>query len=406
MPGSKSKHLTCIVNDAIDINEYKYDLPADRIALHPLGSRDQSKLLVYKGGQIEHRHFTQITDLLSVNSLLVMNNTRVIPARLRFRKATGAGIEIFLLNPVEPSPLVQQAMLARTSATWECTVGNVRRWTEGTALELTTNGDTIRAELIDRMRSIVKLTWTGDSTFAEVIKNVGQTPLPPYLKRGADSNDKTRYQTVYARHEGAVAAPTAGLHFTDEVLETLRSKDIIPAWVTLHVGAGTFMPVKTDNAVDHTMHEEQVVVKRELIEQLMSGRTIVGVGTTSLRVLESVYWFGCKLESDKGAEFKITQTDAYQIKPIDVRRSLQNVLNSFGKSDTIGGRTSIYIYPGYTFHLCDALVTNFHQPASTLMLLVAAFIGPDWKRVYHEALTHNYRFLSYGDSSLLFRPAT
>lgn len=391
------------MNKVIDINEYTYDLPADRIALHPLEKRDQSRLLVYRKGAIEHKKFYEITDFLSVNSLLVMNNTRVIPARLRFKKASGAAIEIFLLNPIAPSPLVQEAMVTRGTSTWQCTIGNVRRWIDGMTLELTSGKEIVKAELVDRARSIVKLTWTGGSTFAEIIHNIGETPLPPYLKRDADDNDKLRYQTVYAQHEGAVAAPTAGLHFTAGILEKLKEKDILPAYVTLHVGAGTFMPVKAGNALDHSMHEEQVVVGKELLHLLLTGRKIVSVGTTSLRVLESIYWYGCKLEKDVEADFVVTQNDAYQIEAIDVRKSLQNVLNRLGSSDSIGGRTSIYIYPGYTFHLCDALVTNFHQPGSTLMLLVAAFIGADWKKVYGEALANGYRFLSYGDSSLLLR---
>jgi S-adenosylmethionine:tRNA ribosyltransferase-isomerase len=391
------------VNNVIDINEYTYDLPAGRIALHPLEKRDQSRLLVYRKGKIEHKKFTEIADFLNVNSLLVMNNTRVIPARLRFKKASGAAIEIFLLNPVEPSPLVQEAMVTRGTSTWQCTIGNVRRWTDGMTLELQSGNDIIKAELVDRVKSIVRLTWTGGSTFAEIINNIGETPLPPYLKRDADEADKSRYQTVYARYEGAVAAPTAGLHFTSEILERLKAKDIIPAYVTLHVGAGTFMPVKTDNAIEHPMHEEQVVVGKELLRQLLSDRKIVSVGTTSVRVLESIYWYGCKLEKDRDAEFVISQDDAYRVDAIDVRKSLQNVLNRLGPADSIGGKTSIYIYPGYKFHLCEALVTNFHQPGSTLMLLVAAFIGADWKKVYDEALANDYRFLSYGDSSLLFR---
>jgi S-adenosylmethionine:tRNA ribosyltransferase-isomerase len=382
----------------IDINEYTYDLPTDRIAVHPLEKRDQSKLLVYDRGTIHHKNFSQIADLLNVNSLLVMNNTRVIPARLRFKKPSGAAIEIFLLNPADPSQLVQVAMTSRGSATWQCTIGNVKRWTAATTL----SNDLLHAELIDKQRSIVRFSWSGNSTFAEVIDKFGETPLPPYLKRDADATDKNRYQTVYARHEGAVAAPTAGLHLTDELLQQLSQKDIIPAWVTLHVGAGTFMPVKTDNAIEHPMHEEQVVVNRTLIEQLLSGRKIVAVGTTSLRVLESIYWFGCKLEEDNNAEFHITQTDPYgTLRVVDKEKSLKNVLKHFSGTDSIGGRTSIYIYPGYRFHLCEALITNFHQPGSTLMLLVAAFVGRDWKKIYDEALSNGYRFLSYGDSSLL-----
>lgn len=332
-----------------------------------------------------------------------MNDTRVIPARLRFRKASGAAIEVFLLNPIAPSTLVQQAMLARATATWQCTIGNLKRWTPGTTLELRLQNETITAELIDRQQGLVRFTWTGSASFAEIIGQAGETPLPPYLKREVEAGDKSRYQTVYAAHEGAVAAPTAGLHFTSELLEKLKEKDVVPARVTLHVGAGTFMPVKTSNAIDHTMHEEQVVVDRSLIEQLLSGRKIVSVGTTSLRVLESIYWYGCKLEVDKNAEFVITQTDPYGvIQEIETRKSLQNVLARAGDRQLLG-RTSIYIYPGYGFHLCDALITNFHQPGSTLMLLVAAFIGDDWKKVYREALDNGYRFLSYGDSSLLIR---
>lgn len=385
----------------IDINEYTYDLPADRIALHPLDQRDQSKLLVYRQGRIEHSKFSQIIDYLSDNTLLVMNNTRVIPARLKFKKSSGATIEIFLLNPIDPSPLVQQAMLARGSASWQCTIGNMRRWTEGSVLEKHHSNETIRAELIDRGNSIVRLSWTGNYTFAEIIEQVGETPLPPYLKRDADASDRDRYQTVYAAHEGAVAAPTAGLHFTDELLDRLRQKNVVPAYVTLHVGAGTFMPVKALNALEHTMHEEQVVITHDFIEQLLSGRKIAAVGTTSLRVLESIYWYGCKLEVDSNADFNIDQADPYgRIKEVALEKSLRNVLS---QPAPITGKTSIYIHPGYRFHLCDALITNFHQPASTLMLLVAAFIGPDWKKVYQEALQNGYRFLSYGDSSLLLR---
>lgn len=391
------------MRDRIDISEYTYDLPADRIALHPLQKRDQSKLLVYDRGVIKHRNFSQIADFLEVNSLLVLNNTRVIPARLHFKKASGAVIEIFLLQPLAPSTLVQQAMVARGSATWKCTVGNVRRWNDGAVLQLATSRETITAKLIDRVQGIVEFTWAGSSTFAELIEAIGETPLPPYIKREVDADDRSRYQTVYARNEGAVAAPTAGLHLTDELLQELGRKNITPAWVTLHVGAGTFMPVKVENAVEHTMHEEQVIVTRELIERLLSKRKIVAVGTTSVRVLESIYWFGCKLEKNRNAAFVIGQDDPYgEVEEIPVERSLENVLECISHGlHGLHGSTSIYIRPGYRFHLCDALVTNFHQPGSTLMLLVAAFIGSDWKKVYREALDGGYRFLSYGDSSLL-----
>lgn len=386
----------------IDINDYTYDLPVERIALHPPQKRDQSKLLVYNKGRIQHQKFSQIVDFLDVNSLLVMNDTRVIPARLRFTKSSGAAIEIFLLSPLEPSPLVQQAMLAQGSAVWKCAVGNIRRWNPGTTLQLDAGSTTITAELIDREGGIVKFTWAGSSSFAEVIESAGETPLPPYLKRDVEKTDRERYQTVYAAHEGAVAAPTAGLHLTDELLLQVKQKGIQQARVTLHVGAGTFMPVKSNNALEHTMHEEQIIVTGELIEQLLGERTIVAVGTTSLRVLESIYWYGCKLAADRNAVFHISQTDAYgPVRPVPIEESLTNVLKKVSQNGALSGSTAIYIHPGFQFHLCDALITNFHQPGSTLMLLVAAFIGPDWKKVYGEALENGYRFLSYGDSSLL-----
>lgn len=390
------------MSEMLDIQDYTYDLPADRIALHPLEKRDQSKLLVYDKGEIKHRNFSQIADFLDVNSLLVLNDTRVIPARLHFSKPSGAVIEIFLLQPVAPSTLVQQAMLANGSATWKCTVGNIRRWNDNTELQLKTARETITANLIDRSEGLVQFTWGGPSTFAGLIEAIGETPLPPYIKREADAADKNRYQTVYARYEGAVAAPTAGLHLTDELLQTLSQKNITPAWVTLHVGAGTFMPVKVQNAVEHTMHEEQIVVTRELIVQLLSRRKVVAVGTTSLRVLESIYWFGCMLAKDPAAAFIIRQADPYgSIDPLPVETSLNHILGRLGQDQSLAGATSIYIRPGYKFHLCDALITNFHQPGSTLMLLVAAFIGSDWRIVYREAMDNGYRFLSYGDSSLL-----
>lgn len=390
------------MGEILDINEYMYDLPSDRIALRPLEKRDHSKLLVYDKGEIKHSNFSQIADFLDVNTLLVLNNTRVIPARLHFRKDSGAVIEVFLLQPIAPSTLVQQAMAATRSATWKCTIGNVRRWNDNTRLQLKTSRETITATLINRPGGVVQFDWDGASTFGELIEAAGETPLPPYIRRKAEADDKNRYQTVYARHEGAVAAPTAGLHLTGELLQALAKKDILPAWVTLHVGAGTFVPVKVQNAAEHTMHEEQLIVTRELIGQLLTGRKVVPVGTTSLRVLESIYWFGCMLEKDPGAPFIVSQSDPYgAIDPLPEQASLSNVLERLGDDKELAGATSIFIRPGYRFHLCDGLVTNFHQPGSTLMLLVAALIGNDWRIVYREAMDNGYRFLSYGDSSLL-----
>ena len=416
---------------SIPLSSFTYDLPNDRIALYPLPERDQSKLLVYQQGLIEHRIFTDITEYLPSDTLLVFNNTRVIPARLHFYKDTGATIEIFLLSPVAPSTLVAQAMLATGSATWHCTIGNLKKWTDGTTLKKDLGGVLLEAQLHDRAKGLVTFTWsalmqskvhsprstetgiavdrgpwTVDLSFAEVISRSGETPLPPYLKRKAEDADRDRYQTVYARNAGAVAAPTAGLHFTPRVLGALTAKGIHTDFLTLHVSAGTFQPVKTENAADHTMHQEQVIITRANLQNLLdSTRRIVPVGTTSMRTLESLYWYGVKLTTDPNATFSIRQTDPYETTgPLSTRQeALQRVFDymQFHDLDTLTGETAIYIMPGYTFRVCDALVTNFHQPASTLILLVAAFIGEDWRKVYSEAVDRGYRFLSYGDSSLL-----
>lgn len=385
----------------IDIRQYEYELPEDRIALFPPEQRDQSKLLVFDRGEIHHQKFTQLSDYVPVNSLLVANNTRVIPARMLFVKPTGAVIQVFLLQPVAPSPLVQQAMAATEMATWKCAIGNLKRWNGG-ALELKTTRTTIVAELIDREEGLVQFRWNGSFPFATVIEEAGKTPLPPYLKRDAVDSDRERYQTVYAKHPGAVAAPTAGLHLTDDLFKQLSAKGVDRAFVTLHVGAGTFMPVKVTNAKEHPMHEEQVVITRELIRHLQKRRFTIAVGTTSMRVLESIYWYGCKLSKDPSAAFSIDQNDPYgPIEPLDVSESLSHVWNKFGDNDELMGATSIFIHPGYSFKLVDGLLTNFHQPGSTLILLIAAFIGDEWRRVYNSALVEGYKFLSYGDGSLL-----
>lgn len=392
--------------NSITLSNYTYDLPDDRIARYPLPERDQSKLLVYRQGTIEHRSFPDITGYLTADTTLFFNNTKVIPARLHFIKDTGATIEIFLLNPVTPSALVVEAMQATGAATWHCTIGNLKKWTDGTVLTKDLGGITLEARLHDRNRGLVAFTWPPAHTFAAVIGRSGETPLPPYLKRKAEHADRDRYQTVYARAEGAVAAPTAGLHFTPRVLDALGQKGIRTDFLTLHVSAGTFQPIKTENVADHTMHQEQVLVTRANLQNLLDpGRRIVPVGTTSMRTLESLYWYGVKLATDPNAAFAIQQHDPYNTPgPLPTRQdALNRVLHYIEQNnlDTLTGDTAIYIMPGYTFRVCDALVTNFHQPASTLILLVAAFIGPDWKKVYGEAMEHQYRFLSYGDSSLL-----
>ena len=388
------------------IKDYWYELPPDRIALYPLSERDQSRLLVYKDGIIEHSSFKQLTTFLPAGSTLFFNNTRVIPARLYFQKETGATIELFLLNPVWPSTLIQQAMETTRSARWICTIGNLKRWTEGTTLTRSINNISIHATLIDRDAGMVEFSWTPeDMSFAEIITQSGLTPLPPYLRRAAEESDRIRYQTVYSNKDGAVAAPTAGLHFTDSILETLRSLGHKTEFITLHVSAGTFQPVKVENAVEHTMHSEQVIVTYQHIIELIESRFTIAVGTTSLRTLESLYWYGSKLLTDSAQPFEITQFETSQIIGNVPRvKALEAIRQKMEREGlvSITGETSIMIMPGYSFKIVDALITNFHQPGSTLMLLVAAFTGTDWQRIYREALENNYRFLSYGDSSLLF----
>jgi S-adenosylmethionine:tRNA ribosyltransferase-isomerase len=397
----------------LDINEYKYNLPQERIALYPLAERDQSKLLVYRDNEITHSRFYQLDQFLPENSILFFNDTKVIPARLIFQKDTGAEIEIFLLNPVSPSPIVAIAMEAHGSAQWHVVVGNAKRWTEGKSLVKKIGDITFTANYIDREKSIVQFNWTPDHfTFAEIVSKAGATPLPPYLKREVEASDRERYQTIYSKKEGAVAAPTAGLHFTDRVFAKLKTKNIATDFVTLHVSAGTFQPVKVEDATEHIMHSEQVVISKTNLENLINGdRKIIAVGTTSLRTLESLYWYGVKLRSNPEAEFTISQeepyVDIFQNKNQNLTRkeAFENVLQKMNRdsADLLLGETSIYIMPSYRFRTVDALITNFHQPGSTLMLLIAAFIGDDWKKIYQQALENKYRFLSYGDSSLLFK---
>jgi S-adenosylmethionine:tRNA ribosyltransferase-isomerase len=388
-----------------DLNEFTYALPADRIATHPLPGRDQSKLLVYKGGSITHLPFNSIADQLPPNSLLVFNNTKVIPARLLFKKDTGADIEIFLLEPMQPSPVVALAMQAMKSATWRCAIGNLKKWKSDVVLEKSKAGVVLHAQLIDREKGIVSLSWTGDQPFAATIATLGDVPLPPYIKRVPEESDRERYQTVYSRNEGAVAAPTAGLHFTESIFSTLTNRGIEIEYLTLHVSAGTFQPIKTPSVRDHIMHEEQITVTAGNVRSLLKGRTIIAVGTTSMRTLESLYWYGVKLILDPEARFEIGQRDPYALyeKLPDTSEALQAVEDYMNRHNltSITGETSIYILPGYTFRVCRGLITNFHQPGSTLIVLVAAFIGIAWRQVYSAAMDNGYRFLSYGDSSLL-----
>lgn len=398
------------MNVKINIDEYTYDLPPERIAVFPLEQRDHSKLLVYSKGAITHQKFLALPELLPESSVLFFNDTKVIPARIIFQKETGAEIEIFLLNPRDKSQLLQEAMQATSMSTWMCTIGNLKRWPEGTTLNKKSGALNLTARLVDRQEGLIQFNWDpSHATFAEIVNEFGKTPLPPYIKRNVDESDKDRYQTVYSHYEGAVAAPTAGLHFSDEVLEKIKAKGIITDFLTLHVSAGTFQPVKVQNAAEHVMHAEQIIVTKKNIENLLlPDKKIVAVGTTSLRTLESLYWYGVKLFQNGTKEFIINQFDPYLNQDIQLPtrvEAMTAILKSMEKSHAsfLAGTTSIFILPGYSFNVVDCLVTNFHQPASTLMLLVAAFAGEDWKSIYREALTHDYRFLSYGDSSLLVR---
>ena len=393
------------MNPTINIKDYFYELPTDRIATHPLQNRDQSKLLVYKNGEILHTQFSSLANQIPLNSLLFFNDTKVIPARLYFQKETGAQIELFLLNPIRPHTLLQLAMEATSGVSWKCAIGNLKRWPDGTVLTKKINTIELQARLESREDSIVNFTWTPtDISFAEIINTIGVTPLPPYIKREAELADRERYQTVYSHYEGAVAAPTAGLHFTNQVLEDIKQRGNEIDFLTLHVSAATFQPVKVENATDHEMHSEQIVISKKNIDNLLLERPIVAIGTTSARTLESLYWYGVKLIHNPAADFTISQFDSYQLPPlhsrIDAIKAVAHKMDT-ENLESLTGNTSIYILPGYRFKVCTALVTNFHQPGSTLMLLVAACVGADWKKIYKEALANNYRFLSYGDSSLL-----
>lgn len=388
----------------INIKDYTYPLPDEKIALFPLPQRDQSKLLVYNKGTISHRTFYEITDLLPPRAVLFLNNTKVIPARLHFAKDTGAQIEIFLLSPHVPSE-INKSMHTVETCTWKCMIGNLKRWKKGTTLKKELPVATIRATLVHPEENLVEFSWSPPIPFIKIIEHLGEIPLPPYIQRKAEETDKVRYQTIYSRYAGAVAAPTAGLHFTESIMSTLKEKDVLIDFLTLHVGAGTFQPVKMEDAAKHVMHGEQIILNRKNLEYILTNRQRVAVGTTSMRTLESVYWYGVKLLKDPEAQFLITQHDPYdfQMHLPSLEEAVGQVISYMERKNLseISGYSSIYIMPGYSFKVCDALITNFHQPGSTLILLVAAFIGEDWKKVYREALDHEYRFLSYGDSSLL-----
>lgn len=397
------------------LTDYNYTLPEEYIAKSPLPQRDQSKLLVYKSGEIGHQHFYDLPQHLPADTMLVFNDTKVIPARLYFQKPTGALIEVFLLQPEAPHEIAA-AMHTGNGCTWHCMIGNKRKWTKDLVLEQKLpNGLVLKADLVNPEKQWVKFEWNdAHVSFAELLAMIGELPLPPYLNRKATQKDADQYQTVYSKFEGAVAAPTAGLHFTPQVIDQLENKGVQTEYLTLHVSAGTFQPVKVENVLDHEMHSEQLVIHKKNIENLVKHTgTIVSVGTTSMRVLESVYWLGVRLLKEKyeplpGQPFLIDKLLPYrwENEALPTRtEALQSILDYMNRHQLgkLWGATEIFIFPKYEFKVCEGLVTNYHMPKTTLILLVAAFVGNDWQKIYNEALSENYRFLSYGDSSLLWR---
>lgn len=416
----------------IRISDYNYPLPDERIAKFPLPERDSSKLLVYNRGEVTEDKFTSLPNYLPKGALMVFNNTKVIQARLRFRKDTGALIEVFCLEPLMPNDY--QLNFASTGiCRWVCMIGNLKRWKEdnvlsksvnigGKTVEFTANRITDDASVHlhagqDGTNHVVEFAWNDNTvSFADILEAVGELPIPPYLNRETQESDKSTYQTVYSKVKGSVAAPTAGLHFTKRVLSALDDAGIEREELTLHVGAGTFKPVKSEEIAGHEMHSEYIVVKRQTLEKLIAhGGEAIAVGTTSVRTLESLYYIGVKLASCPDAseeELSVNQWMPYEYAEsvaaqgccaLSVTEALQNIVDYLDRNHltALHTNTQIIIAPGYHYHIVKRMVTNFHQPQSTLLLLVSAFVNGDWKKIYNYALSHDFRFLSYGDSSLL-----
>lgn len=396
----------------ININDYNYDLPDEKIAKYPLDERDMSKLLVFDGDKIEEDRFRNISTHLPAGSLLLFNDTKVINARMIFEKETGARIEVFCLDPISPSDYAQ-AFAQNGRCSWKCLVGNSKKWKDG-RLKKSIIVDGKNLDLyITRVREIgnsfeILFEWDNpDICFSQIIDVAGNIPIPPYLNRNSEDIDKVRYQTVYSHYQGSVAAPTAGLHFTERVMGDLKKCNIQSDAVTLHVGAGTFQPVKTDNAAEHEMHTEHFIVKRTTIEKIVQYLgNITITGTTTVRTVESLFCVGTQIFENKDVdaeEFHVSQWEAYEYKDkYDAREILENLLSWMTAKglEYIRCATQIMIVPGFRFRITDRLITNFHQPKSTLLLLLSAFIGDEWRKVYGYALENNFRFLSYGDSCL------
>lgn len=396
----------------IRIEDYAYELPDERIARYPLSPRDSSKLLIYRNKCISESVFSRLEDFLPENALLVFNNTKVIQARMIFRKETGALIEVFCLEPKNPADYAQSFSQTQF-CTWLCLIGNAKRWKNGKLKCEIENGECTVEKLESYGEThLIRFEWNNPRyTFADILEKYGELPIPPYLNRKTEEKDKETYQTVYSKIKGSVAAPTAGLHFTSNVFDSLRKKNIRIEELTLHVGAGTFKPVKSDTLEGHEMHTEYISVKRSVIESLINNQgRIFAVGTTSVRTLESLYYIGVKLKHNPQIPFEdlsINQWFPYSENSnlISSKKALQNILDYMDKQkiDVLTTHTQILIAPGYEFKLVNAIITNFHQPQSTLLLLISAFVEGDWKSIYDYALENEFRFLSYGDSSLLFR---
>ncbi len=410
----------------LNLSDFHYELPQARIAQFPLEKRDDAKLQVYVKGEIAHSHFFKLHHFLRPDTLLIFNDTKVIPARLYFQKNTGAWIEIFLLSPHEPKDIFQ-ALQQTKSITWICMIGNKKKWknNEILSLHLPQENITLFASLeeTETEENLVKFTWENHNAtkiseneiiFSQILEKFGNLPLPPYFEREVSESDKERYQTVYANAEGAVAAPTAGLHFTQEVLENIEKKGIKSDFITLHVSGGTFQPIKAKKVTDHNMHSEQMAFTKENLENIANNLSyVVAVGTTSMRSLESLYWYGTQIYDMFQQNKKITQVPFFVEKLFPYQhnfeelptaeqsiRAILKYMKIFNMKE-LKGRTEIFIFPGYQFKICKGLITNYHLPDTTLILLVASFVGEDWRKIYQQALEHDYRFLSYGDSSLL-----
>lgn len=395
----------------LQIKDFYYNLPDEKIAKYPLEQRDSSKLLVYNGREIKTERFSDLANELPEDSLLIFNNTRVIHARLLFQKDTGAVIEVFCLSPHTPEDYVLNFQ-QRERCSWHCMIGNAKRWRDGD-LQMRVGDVTLKARKIAKTENetIVEFWWDNpEFTFSELLEQAGKLPIPPYLNRASEAKDDETYQTVYSSVEGSVAAPTAGLHFTNNVLEKLHHKGIKTTEVTLHVGAGTFRPVKAESMGGHDMHTEFFSVSKTTIEAMLTNNgKLIAVGTTSMRTIESLYYIGKKLGENpllQPSELIVSQWEPYEeSEKITPEAALQNILDYLNKTgqDNLLSATRIIILPGYEFHFADAIITNFHQPESTLLLLISAFVGDNWRRIYDYALQNNFRFLSYGDSSLLWK---